>query len=304
MSQIQAPKETVLSGIRATGRLHLGSYLGAVHQFVELGDQSDTKCLYFIADLHTLTTKEERGQIREHLLDIVLDYLAAGVDVEHNSIIYAQSDVPGIPKLAWMLGCISPVGDLVRMPGYQQTVRSIPNSNKKTPEDAEPEFVLEHTSNAGFLFYPVLMAADILAPKSTLVPVGADQRPHLDFAAELARRFNQSVKRDFFPIPKGRINLTVPGLGLMNPDGSFPKMSKSEGTTIGLSVSPAEIQHTIRRAPTDPARKLRTDPGTPEHCAIYALHGFVSSGDEIAECGEGCRTANMGCVECKDVLTK
>lgn len=301
---MEGGQQVVLSGIRPTSRLHLGNYLGAVRQFVELAGKTGTFCMYFAADLHALTTAKDREWIRVHLLDIVLDYVAAGVDVEGNSVIYAQSDVPDIPKLDCILRCIAPVGDLLRMPQYRQTVKTIPNPNKKRPDDREPEFVQEHSSNAGLLLYPVLMAADILAPQATLVPVGEDQLPHIHFAAELAERFNREVaKGTFFPIPQGRINLTVPGLALMNPDGSFPKMSKSGGTGIGLSDTPEEITKTILRAPTDPARARRTDPGTPEHCAISALHDFVSSAQEIEYCRKGCRSAGIGCVECKGILT-
>ncbi len=279
-------KQIVLSGIRATGRLHLGNYMGAVRQFVEAGENPDTFGMFFIADLHSLTTASDRGLIVPHRNEIVLDYLAAGIDVDGgNSIIYAQSDVPGIPKLAWMLSCITPTGDLLGMPGYQDKRATI--------------------TNAGFLYYPVLMAADILGPKADIVPVGDDQRPHIDLARELARRFNNEVaKCEFFPVPEGRTNLTVPGLGLMNPDGSFPKMSKSEEGGIGLMDSPAEIRGKIRVAPTDPERKLRTDPGTPQRCAIFALHGFFSSDEEVREVATGCSTAGIGCVDCKGLLAK
>ncbi|MEK7479401.1 MAG: tryptophan--tRNA ligase [Patescibacteria group bacterium] len=280
-------KEIVLSGIRATNRLHIGSYIGAVQKFAKLSRDPTMRCFYFIADQHTLTTLQDARLIQKFLPHIVLDYLAAGVDIQAGAIIFAQSSIPETSQLASILACFTPVGDLLRVPSYK--------------EKAD-----QTGANAGLLNYPVLMAADILGPKATIIPVGKDQQPHLELAREAARRFNHFAKRDVFPVPEGRLTTVVPGLGAakVNEDGSvtFSKMSKSEGGTINLSDTPEEVWEKLRHAPTDPARVKRTDSGTPEVCPIYALHQHFTPLDEMLQCAEGCRTASIGCLDCKEVL--
>lgn len=279
----------VLSGIRATGRMHLGNYLGVLERFAKLSREPDKKCYFFIADLHTLTTLKDGALIQQHAPNIILDMLAAGVDAEQATI-YAQSDVPIVAELAWFLACLTPAGDLQRMPTYKDKVA-------KNPAD----------DNGGLLFYPVLMAADILGPRADLVPVGEDQRPHLELARELARRFNR-LYGELFPIPdamEGEM-VSVPGLVAMDTEGRFAKMGKSEAPeqTIFLTESSKEAREKILRAPTDPARVRRTDPGTPSKCAIFTFHSLVSSEDEIQWSAEGCRTAGISCIECKEVLAR
>jgi len=296
-------KEVVLSGIRATGRLHLGNYLGAVKQFAELSHDQTKLCIYFVADLHTLTTSfKEALKIKEYLPEIVLDYLAAGVDPK-TSIIFAQSSVPETAELAWILSCITPLGDLFRVPTFKDKVAGIQKtSGGEKQERAEDGYA---GINAGLLNYPVLMAADILGVKANIVPVGNDQKPHLEMTAELARRFNKGVaRRKVFPIPTGKTTTVIPGLSPMNPDGSFPKMGKSEGNTVNLFDSPVIVAAKIRSAPTDPARIRRSDPGTPSKCPIFALHSCISSGEEMQYCANGCASASIGCIECKDILSK
>ncbi|MBI4434973.1 tryptophan--tRNA ligase [Candidatus Uhrbacteria bacterium] len=282
-------RKVVLSGIRATGKLHLGNYLGVLERFAKLSRDSTRRCFYFIADLHTLTTRKEAERIRDDAMEIVLDMLAAGVDPEQATI-YVQSHVSVVAELAWYLACISPVGELERMPTYKDKAA-------KQPEDV----------NAGLLFYPVLMAADILGPHADLVPVGKDQEPHLEFTRELARRFNR-LYGSYFPIPDSMADesLTIPGLVAMDEEGRFAKMGKSEAPheALYLHDTPDEIAGKIRRAPTDPARARRTDPGSPQKCAIYSFHGLVSSDEELRWSAEGCRTADISCVECKDVLSR
>lgn len=291
-------KEVVLSGIRATGRLHFGNYLGAVKKFAELSKDPDKLCVYFVADLHTLTTLQEASRIKEYLPEIILDYLAAGVDPDR-AIIYVQSRIPETVKLAWMLSCLTPLGDLFRIPTFKEKVRRI---QKEGVGEGSEEGCYAGI-NAGLLSYPVLMAADILGVRANIVPVGDDQKPHLEMTAELARRFNREVaNKIFFPIPEGRTTIVVPGLSPMNSDGSFPKMGKSDGNTINLSDQTEIIREKIRVAPTDPARVRRNDPGNPAKCPIFALHGLVSSGDEIQYCAEGCTKATIGCIECKNIL--
>lgn len=278
--------KTVLSGIRATGRLHLGNFLGVLQRFANMSEDPTLKCFFFVADLHTLTTLKEAEKIRESLPEVILDYLAAGINPE-KSIIYVQSAVLETCELSWFLSCLTPVGDLLRMPTYKE-------KKEKQPKDI----------NAGLLTYPVLMAADILGPRANIVPVGKDQRAHLEMAQELAKKFNRIYKTDFFPVPdmlRGEM-IMVPGLELMSEDGTFPKMGKSDDNTINLSDSPFEIWDKIKVSPTDPARKRKTDPGNPQKCAIYALHTFVSSDEELQNCIKGCKNATMGCIDCKKIL--
>ena len=284
-----AGRQTVLSGIRATGRLHLGNYLGVLERFARLSQQSDKRCLFFIADLHTLTTLKDAALIRQHAPNIVLDMLAAGVDPERATI-YAQSDVPIVTSLAWFLACLTPAGDLERMPTYKDKAA-------RNPAD----------DNGGLLFYPVLMAADILGPRANLVPVGEDQRPHLELARQLARRFNRLYGK-FFPVPDAMEAdmVSVPGLVAMDAEGRVAKMGKSEAPeqTVYLTDSPAEAGTKIVRAPTDPARARRTDCGTPSKCAIFQLHSLVSTGEELRWSADGCTTASISCVECKEALVR
>lgn len=279
--------KTVLSGIRATGRLHLGNYLGALVRFARMSADPQYSCLFFVADLHTLTTLREAEQIREHLPNIVLDYLAAGVDPE-KATIYVQSDVPQVTELAWYLACLTQVSWLEGLPTYKD------KRNKMGPEDV----------NAGLFNYPVLMAADILGPRAHLVPVGKDQKPHLELTADLAKKFNR-LFGEFFPIPDAMEQemILIPGLSPMDERGGFEKMGKSEGNTINLSDTPEQTWDKIRVAPTDPARVHRTDPGTPEYCPIFQLHKHISPAEQIRWSQEGCTTAAIGCLDCKQVLT-
>ncbi|MFH1162183.1 MAG: tryptophan--tRNA ligase [Candidatus Jorgensenbacteria bacterium] len=279
--------KTVLSGIRATGMLHLGNYLGALIRFARMSQDPNFRCFFFVADMHTLTTLKEAQQIREHLPNIVLDYLAAGVD-PNRATIYVQSSVPQVAELAWYLACLTPVGDLERLPTFK-------DKRAKQPEDV----------NAGLLNYPVLMAADILGPRADLVPVGRDQEPHLELTIHLAKKFNR-IYGDYFPIPDAMWQemILVPGLAVKDERGGFPKMGKSEGNTITLAETPEESHRKIMVAPTDPQRARREDPGNPSDCAIFALHQHISAGEEIAWSRKGCQTASIGCIECKEVLAR
>ncbi|PIR13351.1 tryptophan--tRNA ligase [Candidatus Falkowbacteria bacterium CG11_big_fil_rev_8_21_14_0_20_39_10] len=276
-------KQVVLSGIRATGKLHLGNFLGAMRYFVELSQDPAKQCYFFIANLHTLTTRVDPKLIKHDLLEIVLDYLAAGINPE-NSVIFAQSSVPETCELSWLLGCITPVSSLTVLPHFK---------DKKEQMES-----LGQSVNSGILTYPVLMAADILGPRANLVPVGEDQKPHVELTRDLARRFN-NLYGPTFPEPQtleGE-DIRVPGL-----DGSG-KMGKSEGNTIDLIDTPEVIQTKIARAVTDPARVRRTDPGTPEICNVFGLHQLLSSPEEISYVANGCRIAGIGCLDCKKILS-
>mgnify|MGYP003392564556 CR=1 FL=1 len=280
-------KTVVVSGIRATGRLHLGNYLGVLERFATMSRDPTKTCFFFIADMHTMTTQDEATLIRKHAPDIILDMLAAGVDPD-TATIYVQSQAPVVAELAWYLACLTSYGDMTRMPTFKDKAA-------KHPENV----------NAGLFLYPVLMAADILGPHANLVPVGEDQRPHLELARQTARIFNRRYG-NYFPIPGdlGDDMLSVPGLVAADASGQFGKMGKSEkpGKTIFLADPVEEIGRKISRAPTDPARIHRSDPGTPSKCAIFALHGLISSEQEVTWSANGCRTATISCRECKEVL--
>jgi tryptophanyl-tRNA synthetase len=265
--------------------MHLGNYLGAVRTFAELSRRDDVDCYFFVADLHTLTTLRDPDALRRLLPEVVLDYLAAGVDPVRATV-YAQSSVPETSEIAWLLASVTYVGELERVPNFKERERH--------RNDGEP-------INAGLLNYPLLMAADILGPRAHLAVVGEDQYPHIELVRDIARRFNRRFvvgAPGFFPEPEpaAAVPVRVPGL-----DGSG-KMGKTEGNTLGIAESPEERWTKLAVAVTDPARRTRQDPGTPERCGIYAMHELVSPPAQIAEVATGCRTAGMGCLDCKAVL--
>ena len=247
-------KTVVLSGIRATGQLHLGNYLGAIQHFVTLAQDPSNDCFYFIANLHTLTTRQDPQQMQIDLRNIVLDFMACGLDPE-KSTIYAQSSVPELSELSWLLACLTPVSGLMNMHHFKEKKDRLSEEGLK--------------ANAGLLTYPVLMAADILGPHANLVPVGEDQHAHVEMARELAKRFNHHFGDGIFPIPnllEGE-GIRVPGL---TADG---KMGKSEAdSAIMLNDSPDEVERKLRSAVTDPQRMKRSDPGDPEVCNIFTFH--------------------------------
>jgi tryptophanyl-tRNA synthetase len=290
--------EIILSGIRATGRLHFGNYLGAVRHFVDF-QRADNVCLYFIADLHTLTTLKDPEEMRKNILEIAKDYIAAGLNPEQ-SIIYAQSSVPELPELCLLLSMVQPLGDLERIPTYKDKVRQM--RKKADKQDAD--------INLGLLTYPVLMAADILGPRATLVPVGEDQIPNVELARSLARRFNERFGETFV-LPEMLAGMVkVPGL-----DGN--KMGKSEAdNAIDINAPMAEIRDRYKRkGVTDPERKRVTDPGHPHRVvdtkagvdqgcrSVYPVHELITSGErETREIAQACMEARIGCVECKTRL--
>lgn len=280
--------DVILSGIRATGRLHFGNYLGAVRHFVDF-QRGGNECLYFIADLHTLTTLKDPEEMRKNILEIAKDYLAAGLDPQR-SVIYAQSSVPELSELCLLLSMIQPLGELERIPTYKEKVRQMrAKADKKDPD-----------INLGLLTYPVLMAADILGPKATLVPVGEDQVPNVELARSLARRFNDRFGATFV-VPNMLTEMVkVPGL-----DGS--KMGKSEAdNAIDINASMAEIRDRYKRkGVTDPQRIRVTDPGDPYHgCkSVYAVHELITHGEkEDRTIANACLRAEISCSECKQRL--
>jgi tryptophanyl-tRNA synthetase len=275
--------ETVLSGIRATGRLHFGNFLGAVQNFVKYQDIGH-KCLYFIADLHTLTTLDDPEELRGNVIEVAKDYLAAGLD-PNKSILYVQSSVPEIIELSLYLGMFQPLGELLAVPTYKELARKFPDR-------------ISH----GLVTYPVLMAADILGPQSTLIPVGKDQIPNVELARSLASRFNNRFG-ETFEIPEMMDDMVrIPGL-----DGG--KMGKSDSeNAININDPIDEIREKyLKKGVTDPQKEKRGDPGDPYNgCrSVYAVHEVVTEGEtETRQIANQCLAGSIGCKDCKLLLVE
>jgi tryptophanyl-tRNA synthetase len=273
--------QTIVSGMRPTGRLHLGHLHGALKNWVKL--QDGFRCFFFVADWHALTTDyaDTKG-IRQSGIEMVADWLSVGLDPKR-SVIFRQSDVKEHAELHLLLSMIVPVPWLERNPTYKEQVHELKERDLST---------------YGFLGYPVLQAADIVMYKANKVPVGVDQAPHVELTREIVRRFNQ-VYAPVFPEPEVLLTQApkVPGL-----DGR--KMSKSYGNAVFLTDPPEEIDKKLSRMITDPARATRKDPGEPEKCPAFNLHKIYCTPDEIEFVTQGCRTAGIGCLECKKVMIK
>jgi len=267
----------VFSGIQPSGELHIGNYLGAVKNWVQLQHQHET--LICVVDLHAITQAYEPRDLAQRTHDMAVGLLAAGIDPA-KTILFVQSHVPEHPELSWILTTVTPLGELERQTQYK---------DKAQRHESVP---------AGILSYPILQSADVLLYLATLVPVGEDQLQHLELMREIARRWNARYAEGFFPEPQPLLTKTKRVLGL---DGKA-KMSKSLGNTIGLFESPEAIWEKLRPAATDPARKTRKDPGTPEICNIFTLHQGFSPPDTVADVANKCRTAGWGCLDCKRVL--
>lgn len=301
-------RRVVVSGIRATGELHLGNLLGAIRQCAVLSQDPANDCFFFVADYHSLTTEQNPDELRRFRNGVVLNFLAAGIDPERATI-YTQSSVPETTVLAWLLACHTPVGELLRMPHYKEKRDDLKKRAKeaeKTPKvpmktKGRRHEVSEDYGNAGLLTYPVLMAADILGPMANIVPVGDDQRTHLEMARGLARRFNRTYG-EIFPIPEMLVHShkRVPSLSKHGQTGKMGK-SNAEGA-ISLDASLVQISKIVKGAYTDPARITRDIPGNPKICNIFTTHEFVSSPKELAWARKGCKKALIGCGECKGVL--
>ena len=279
-SAISSSRPRVLSGMRPTGKLHLGNYMGALANWVKLQDKYD--CYFFIADWHALTSDyADTSKIAANTMDVLLDYLAAGLDPAR-SVIFLQSKVLQHAELNLLLGMITPVGWLERVPTYKDQQKNLANKD---------------LSNFGFLGYPVLMASDILLYQPDFVPVGNDQSAHVELTREIARRFNQFYKldgREVLPEPKA---LLTPSPQLPGTDGR--KMSKSYGNTIQLTDPEPVVRQKLKTMVTDPARIRRTDKGDPDKCPVGDLHKVFSTPETMAKVYEGCRSAGIGCIECK-----
>lgn len=280
-------RRRIVSGSRPTGRLHLGHLLGALTNWARLQDEAE--CFFFVADWHALTTGyEDTAGIRPSTHDMVLDWLAIGLDPE-KVVLFVQSAVKEHAELHLLLSMIVPTPWLLRNPTVKEQARELGLISGEEDSDMGQ-------LNYGLLGYPVLQAADILLYRATGVPVGIDQVPHLELTREVARRFNR-LYATVFPEPEALLTETpkIPGV-----DGR--KMSKSYHNAVFLNEPTAEIEVKLKRMATDPRRVRRTDPGDPADCPAFNLHRIYCTPDEIAYVTRGCRTAGIGCVECKSVM--
>jgi tryptophanyl-tRNA synthetase len=273
-----AVRDRVLSGMRPTGNLHLGNYLGALANWVRMQDAYE--CFFFSADWHVLTDHTDGlGDTPQNTIEMFADWLGAGLDPERCTL-FAQSLVPEHAELHLLFSMVTPVGWLERVPTYKERIEQ--------QEIVSPSY--------GLLGYPLLQSADILMYKARWVPVGVDQVPHVELTREVARRFN-NVFGAVFPEPEAKLTEIpkVPGT-----DGR--KMSKSYGNAICLSDTADEVRKKVKPMVTDPARKRRSDPGTPEICPVFDLHRIFTPDAPREVAATGCRTAGIGCLDCKDIL--
>ena len=273
----------IFSGMRPTGLLHLGNYVGALQNWVDL--QQDYDCIYCAVDVHALTTVESRSDtevIQSNIDDMVLDWLAAGIDPER-SLIFVQSHVPEVMTLHTLLSMVTPLGWLMRVPTFKEKVRQMDET--------------EETVNYGLVGYPVLQTADIILYKADTVPVGQDQVPHLELAREIVRRFNNTFG-DTFPEPQAKLTEAPLLVGL---DGQA-KMSKSLDNHLDLAAAPEDTAKRLMTAYTDPQRTTRNIPGRPEICNVYSMHRMFSAPGQVTAVYDECTTAARGCVDCKREL--
>ena len=268
----------MFTGLQPSGEsLHIGNYLSAVKGVLALQDTHE--CILCVVDYHAITVPYEPDSMRRRKLNIAAEYLAAGIDPSRVTMM-VQSDVPEHTELTWLLGCLIPVPKFEQLPTYK---------DKKARYGS---------ANFGLFAYPILMAADILIYKADTVPVGKDQLPHIEFAREVARKFNIAFG-DTFPEPQAAINEAayIPSL-----DGNGA-MSKSIGRgNINLTDDETAIRKKLAQAVTDPARIRRTDPGEPTRCPVFAIHGCYTPQPTLDEIVRGCRSAAIGCIDCKRTL--
>lgn len=274
------PRPRVLSGMRPTGKLHLGHYVGALSNWVQL--QAEYECYFFIADWHALTTDYgDTSRVKQSCVEIAIDWLAAGLDPERSTL-FIQSHVPQHAELHLLFSMVTPLGWLERVPTYKEQRDNIKDKDLGT---------------YGFLGYPVLQSADILIYKGDYVPVGEDQVPHVELTREIVRRFNQfypGADGDVLPEPQP---LLTPMPKLPGTDGR--KMSKSYNNAILLSDPEPVVRQKLKPMVTDPRRVRRTDPGNPDDCPVGSLHKIFSNEQTLKDVYAGCTTAGIGCLECK-----
>jgi tryptophanyl-tRNA synthetase len=274
-------KKRILSGMRPTGPLHLGNLHGALANWVNMQEQYD--CFFFIADWHALTSDyEDTGHISEYVRNMLIDWLSAGL-LPDKSTLFIQSRIKEHAELFLILSMITPVPWLERNPTYKDQIVQLSNKDLST---------------FGFLGYPVLQAADIIMYKAYGVPVGVDQVPHVEITREIARRFNHFYG-DVFPEPESILTQTPKIFGI-----DRRKMSKSYNNAIFLSDSPDEIAAKVAKMLTDPQRARKSDPGDPDVCNVYEFHKLYSDSQIVERINRECRTAEIGCVECKEIMAR
>lgn len=273
-------KGRVFSGIRPTGRAHLGNYLGAFKNYVAL--QDDFECVYCIVDLHALTTVEDTLNLKQNTFDLALDLLAVGIRPAE-TILFVQSHVPQVTELHTILSMVTPLGKLTDLPTFKEKVRQNPAN-----------------VNYGLVGYPVLMSADIALYKSDLVPVGIDQAPHIEFTRETVRSFNYRYHTNVLVEPQMKAAEVQKVLGI---DGK-EKMGKSLNNHIELAASPEETSQRVMMMVTDPQRIKRTDPGNPDVCNVFTMHKVFTPKDDVDMINLECRRAGIGCVDCKKIYAK
>ena len=271
-------KGLVFSGARPTGRQHLGNLLGAIQNYVGL--QQDYDCIYSIVDIHALTTVETTVDLKQNCLEMALDWLAAGINPDQ-SIMFVQSHVPQVMELHTILSMMVSLGKLTDLPTFKEKVRMHPNN-----------------VNYGLVGYPVLMSADILLYKANAVPVGIDQAPHLEFTREVVRTFNYRVGKQVLVEPQMKVTQFTKVMGL---DG-VNKMSKSLDNEIEIAADAETTRKRVMTMVTDTQRIRRTDPGNPDVCNVFSFHKMFSSQAEVDTIEQECRSAGIGCVDCKKKL--
>jgi len=271
-------KKRLFSGIQPSGDVHIGNYLGAIKNWVQMIEQYD--CIFCIVDYHAITIEYDPKEMQRCILNAAAVNIAAGLD-PNRCTIFVQSYVPEHTELAWILNTITPMGHLERMTQFK-------DKSKQHRENI----------NAGLFTYPVLQTADILLYKGEAVPVGEDQVQHIELAREIARKFNLRYG-ETFPDPQEVLSAAPRIMGL---DGKT-KMSKSLGNYISLVETPESIWKKLSTAVTDENRKRRTDPGNPEICNLFTLHKHFSKKEQIDRINVVCRTAEIGCIECKKILS-
>ena len=272
-------KKRILSGMRPTGKMHLGHLHGALNNWKRL--QEEYQCFYFIADWHALTSEyADTAIIKDSIYDMVIDWIAVGLDPEIATF-FVQSHLPEHAELHLVFSMITPLPWLERNPTYKEQLRELSQKDLNT---------------YGFLGYPVLQAADILMYKANGVPVGEDQAPHVELTREIARRFN-NLYQDIFPVPDVLLTPTSKLLGI-----DRRKMSKSYNNAIYLADPNDEISRKVSQMITDPQRMKRSDPGNPDVCNVFSFHEIYTPPETVAQIDSECRTAKIGCVECKKLM--
>ena len=273
----------ILSGMRPTGKLHLGNLHGALGNWVELQNSGEYDCFYFVADWHAFTSEYNITEgIKDNTIDMVIDWLSVGLDPQ-KSTLFVQSAIKEHAELFLLLSMITPLAWLERNPTYKEM---------------KAELTGKDLSTFGFLGYPVLQAADIIMYKADGVPVGVDQLPHVELTREIARRFNFLYK-EIFPIPEPLLTGVPKLLGI---DGR--KMSKSYDNSIYISDCGQVLLQKVSSMFTDPQRMRKSDPGNPEICNVFTFHGLYSTPESVREIDAGCRSAAIGCTDCKKMLAQ